>query len=104
MSFIRKSKLRQEEQSQRMMIHAYQEIYLSNAQAALGDAFDYAITGCNIPGDDFVKLFCGSSISQRMENGEPSLIAGKSGIEIAIDVVSETTGKHDIAVDCLTDM
>ena len=29
-----------------------------------------------------------------MENGEPSLIAGKSGIEIAIDVVSETTGKH----------
>ena len=77
-----------------MMIHAYQEIYLSNAQAALGDAFDYAITSCNIPGDDFVKLFCGSSISQRMENGEPSLIAGKSGIEIAIDIVSETTGKH----------
>ena len=77
-----------------MMIHAYQEIYLSNAQAVLGDAFDYAIIGCNIPGDDFVKLFCGSSISQRMENGEPSLIAGKSGIEIAIDVVSETTGKH----------
>ena len=26
-----------------MMIHAYQEIYLRNAQAVLGDAFDYAI-------------------------------------------------------------
>ena len=25
------------------MTHAYQEIYLSNAQALLGDAFDYAI-------------------------------------------------------------
>ena len=77
-----------------MMIHAYQEIYLSNAQAVLGDAFDYAINTCHIPGADFVKLFVASSISQRMENGEPSLLAGKSGIEIALDVVSETTGKH----------
>ena len=29
-----------------------------------------------------------------MENGEPSLLAGKSGIEIAVEVVSETTGKQ----------
>ena len=29
-----------------------------------------------------------------MENGEPSLIAGKSGIEIAFDVIFETTGKQ----------
>ena len=32
------------------MTHAYQEIYLSNAQAALGEAFDYAIHDCRIPG------------------------------------------------------
>ena len=77
-----------------MMTHAYREIYLSNAQAALGDAFDYAINTCNIPGKDFVKLFCVSSVSRRIENGEPSIIAGKSGIEIAIEVVLETTGKQ----------
>ena len=76
------------------MTRAYQEIYLSNAQAVLGDAFDYAINTCRIPGDDFVKLFCGSSLSRRMENGEPSLLSGKSGIEIAIDVIAETTGKQ----------
>ena len=29
-----------------------------------------------------------------MENGEPALLAGKSGIEIAADVLLETTGKH----------
>ena len=29
-----------------------------------------------------------------MENGEPSLLSGKSGIEIAIEVVLETTGKQ----------
>ena len=77
-----------------MMTHAYKEIYLSKAQAALGDAFDYAINACHIPGSDFVKLFIASSISRRMENGEPALLAGKSGIEIAADVLLETTGKQ----------
>ena len=76
------------------MTHAYREIYLSNAQSVLGDAFDYAINTCHIPGDNFIKLFVASSISKRMENGEPSLLSGKSGIEIAIEVVLETTGKQ----------
>ena len=76
------------------MTHAYREIYLSNAQSVLGDAFEYAINTCHISGDDFVKLFVSSSISKRMENGESSLLSGKSGIEIAIEVVLETTGKQ----------
>ena len=63
-----------------MTILAYQEIYLSKAQSALGDAFDYAINTCHIPGSDFTKLFIASSISRRMENGDPALLAGKSGI------------------------
>ena len=76
-----------------MTIHAYQETYLSNVQAALGDAFDYAINTCGIPGEDFIKLFTTSSVSKRMENGEPAFLAGKSGIDIASDVLLETTGK-----------
>ena len=76
------------------MTHAYQEIYLSKAQAALGDAFDYAINTCGISGEDFIKLFTASSVSRRMENGEPAFLAGKSGIEIATDIVLETTGKQ----------
>ena len=77
-----------------MTTRAYQETYLSKAQAALGDAFDYAINTCRIPGPDFMKLFTASSVSRRMENGEPVLLAGKSGIEIAADVVFETSGKQ----------
>ena len=76
-----------------MTIHAYQETYLSKAQAALGDAFDYAINTCEIPGEDFIKFFTASSVSKRMENGEPAFLAGKGGIEIAADVVLETTGR-----------
>ena len=76
-----------------MTIRAYPEIYLSKAQAALGDAFDYAINACHVPGPDFIKLFIASSVSKRMENGEPAFLAGKSGIEIAAAVYLESTGK-----------
>ena len=76
------------------MTHAYHEIYLSNAQAALGSAFDYAINTCKIPGNDFIKLFLASSVSKRMERGEPACLAGKSGIELAIDIVIETKGQE----------
>ena len=75
------------------MTQAYQEIYLSNAQAMLGDAFDYGINACNIPGSSFVKLFAASTISKRLENGEPSYLSGKSGIEVARGILAETTGK-----------
>ena len=75
------------------MIHAYQEIYLNNARSVLGDAFDYAINTCRIPGEVFVQLFVASMVSRRMENGEASLLSGKSGVEIAVEVVFETTGK-----------
>ena len=67
---------------------------MSKAQAALGDAFDYAINTCGISGEVFIKLFIASSVSKRMENGEASFLAGKSGIEIAADVLLETTGKQ----------
>ena len=76
------------------MTHAYQETYLNKAQSVLGEAFDYAVNTCGISGNDFVKLFLASSVCKRMENGEPAYIAGKSGIEIVIEVVSQTMGKE----------
>lgn len=72
------------------MTHAYQEIYLSKAQSVLGDAFDYAINTCDILGNDFIKLFTVSSVSKKMENGEPAYLAGKSGIEIVVEIMAET--------------
>lgn len=76
------------------MIHAYQETYLSKAQSVLGDAFHYAVNTCSISGSDFIKLFVASSVSKRMENGEPAYLAGKSGIEIVVEVIAETMGKE----------
>ncbi len=58
----------------------------------MGDAFDYATNVCGISGDTFVKLFVGSTVCARMQNGEPSYILGRSGIEMMTDVLQETTG------------
>ena len=80
------------------MIHAYQEIYLSKAQSVLGDAFDYAVNTCKMSGSDFVKLFIASSVSKRMENGEPAYLAGKSGIEIVVEIVAETK-KQELQIE-----
>ena len=77
-----------------MMTHAYQEIYLSNAQSSLGDAFDYAINTCKISGENFIQMLLSSSVCKKLENGEPNYLAGKSGIEIAREVLEETTGKQ----------
>jgi DNA-binding transcriptional regulator YiaG len=76
------------------MTRAYQEIYLNKAQSVLGDAFDYAVNSCKLSGESFVKMFTASSLSKKIENGEPAYIAGKSGIEIVMEVVLETTGKE----------
>lgn len=76
------------------MTHAYQEMYLNKAQSVLGDAIDYAVNTCGISGSDFIKLFLASTICRRMENGEPTYLAGKSGIEIVREVSFETTGKE----------
>ena len=76
------------------MTYAYQEIYLSKAQSVLGDVFYYAVNICGISGNDFVKLFIVSSVRKRMENGEPSCLAGKSGIEIVREIVEETKGQE----------
>lgn len=76
------------------MTHAYQEIYLSKAQQVLGDTFDYAVNTCNISGEDFIKLFLVSSISKRIEKGEPNCLVGKSGIELVLEILEETTNKE----------
>ncbi|MCD7847852.1 MAG: helix-turn-helix transcriptional regulator [Oscillospiraceae bacterium] len=76
------------------MLHAYQEIYLSSAMSSMGEAFDYAVNDCKIPGGDFVKMLIVSPACSRIENGEPAYLAGKSGIEIARKTFPETNLKR----------
>lgn len=78
-----------------MTIRAYPEIHLNKAQTALGTAFDYAVNACKIDGGDFAKMLAASSTGKRLENGEPAVLSGKSGVETACDIIYEATGKKE---------
>lgn len=70
-----------------MMIHAYNESYLSDAKQNLAEFFDYAISTCKFDVNLFSKLFVQSGYADKFERGNPAIIAGMSGIELAKKVI-----------------
>ncbi len=73
----------------KMMIHAYQETYLSNVQSLLAEAFEYGVNTCDISGQDFMKIFSISKTCKGIENGDIPYLFGKSGIELAIAILED---------------
>ena len=71
------------------MICAYDEIYLERARDVLAVMFDYAVNSLKIEGDKYYKMFAGSSVCRQFECGNPSYVAGASGIELAHTVLDE---------------
>ena len=69
------------------MIHAYRETYLDSAMSKTGDMFDYAINDCGLSGESFTDLFLCSPVCLRLETGDPAYVAGKSGVELASEVI-----------------
>ena len=76
------------------MIHAYQETYLNKAQTTLGEAFDYAFNDCGISIKDLNSIIVNSEIIFRFEQGDPAIIAGKSGPEIIIDIFYQAKNEY----------
>lgn len=70
-----------------MMIHAYNESYLNDAKQNLADFFDYAINACKFDAKLFSKLFVQSGYAEKFERGNPAIVAGMSGIELAQKVI-----------------
>jgi DNA-binding XRE family transcriptional regulator len=79
------------------MIHAYDKTYLSKAQTVLGRMLDYAIYDLKYSLDDFFELFIVTGYAERFENGDFSLIVGKSGVELA-RMILETGTKEKVTV------
>lgn len=69
------------------MIHAYSKLYLSDAQKTLGTMFDYAVYDCEYDIDWFADLFVKSGYAKQFERGNPAIIAGMSGVELANRVI-----------------
>lgn len=71
------------------MIHAYDKTYLSKAQSSLASMLDFAVYDLKENLSEFYKKFLSSEISARFERGESSVIAGKSGVELALEIAGD---------------
>lgn len=85
------------------MMHAYSELYLSQAQRALGGMMQYAVRDLNLEAGDFYILFLSTEIAYGFGKGEPKYTVGMSGAEIAREVIRLTKGEIEETMPSYSD-
>lgn len=78
------------------MTRAYSESYLSDAKVRLSQFFDYLINDCGMKADWVASIFLSSGYAEQFERGNPAILAGMSGIELARAVVEATYKKKKL--------
>ena len=76
---------------------AYTETLLHKVQDRLSDMMDYAVNDIKMEPDVFFQLFATSKFARRIEAGDKILVYGRSGIELAQDVLLEKTDRTDFS-------
>lgn len=69
------------------MMHAYDKLYLEKARTALARMLDFAVYELHYDIADFFELFITSGIGRRFEQGDFTLLVGRSGVELAYTVL-----------------
>lgn len=70
------------------MMYAYNELYLNDARENLAVFFDYGVNVCEIEMDLLAKFFVMFGYADKFERGNPGIVAGMSGVELARNVIS----------------
>ena len=76
-----------------MTTRAYSSLYLGKASRAVGNMLNDAVMAFGMSGEDFLERFIQSDVAKEFESGNPKYIAGKSGLELFLEVMEKTTGK-----------
>ncbi|MBS6397503.1 MAG: helix-turn-helix transcriptional regulator [Clostridiales bacterium] len=76
-----------------MTTHAYNQLYLNKSSRAVGNMLHDAVLEFGINGTDFLNRFIQSGVAGQIESGNPKYIAGKSGMELFLEVMEKTTGQ-----------
>lgn len=77
------------------MTHAYDEMYVEGAMIRMGDMLEYACLDCGYDPDGFWRMFIQSEVARRFEIGDVSVVAGKSGPELAYMVLSKLDHREE---------
>ena len=72
------------------MIGAYDKNYLEKARTTLGRMLDFAVYDLKLDIKEFFDRFIISGIANAFENSDSKTIAGKSGVELAYEVMEKT--------------
>ena len=78
------------------MTRAYGESYLNDAKDRLSQFFDYLINDCGMKADWVASIFLSSGYAEQFERGNPAILAGMSGVELARAVVEATYRKKKL--------
>ena len=71
------------------MIYAYDKTYLECAQASMGIMLDTAVNELHINLEEFYNKFLNSTLSILFSEGDPTVLAGKSGLELMFNVLEK---------------
>lgn len=71
------------------MMNAYDRIYLEAARNSFGRMLDYAVYDLKYDLTEFWELFLSSDVSKKLERGDVSVLAGRSGVEMALMVAGK---------------
>lgn len=72
------------------MMNAYDKVYLEKARAVLGRMLDFAVHDLGYSLEKFYGLFLASGIADRFGAGDYTVLVGKSGVELAYDVLEQS--------------
>ena len=85
------------------MTHAYNKSYLSNAKNRLAQFFDYTINDCKFNSDWSAMMFVQSGYAEQFERGNPAVLAGMSGIELAHRVINKIYKEKELPPPSFSD-
>ena len=68
-------------------MNPYDINYLNDAMRSLGEACEYAAKSCGMSLDLFMELFTAGEYAQRFGKGEPAIVSGMSGTELAESIL-----------------
>lgn len=78
------------------MTHAYNESYLNNAKSCLSQFFDYSVNDCKLSPDWVASLFVMTGYAEQFERGNPAVLAGMSGVELAKSMIVKAYGEKSM--------
>lgn len=78
------------------MMHAYDYDMMPRAQKVVGWMFDAGVHFYGVELNQFYQQFLNSAVSKRLAAGDASLIMGRSGRELAYDLMCELGGEPEV--------